>query len=104
MRKIKLMADYECYPVWEEFNDGVDNIAPSSLPISEDLAERIDAWGDVYDKTLNNDDPASSGFSSQETMDMFETEGKKLHNELKQELAAQFTVTYFSTLSNSLIS
>lgn len=98
------MADYECHPIWEEFNDGVDNITPSSLPISENLAERIDAWGDEYDKTLNHDDPASSDFFSKETMVMFEIEGKKLHNELKQELGAQFTVTYFSILSNSLIS
>lgn len=98
------MADYECYPLWEEFNDGVDNIAPSSLPISKDLARRIDAWGDEYDKTLNQDDPVSSDFSSREAMIMFETEGRKLHNELKQELGAQFTVTYFSILSNSLIS
>lgn len=104
MRKIKLMADYECYPLWEEFSDGVDNIAPSSLPISEHLAKKVGAWGDVYEKTLNHDDPASSSFSSQEAMTMFETEGRKLHNELKLELGSQFTVAYFSTLSNSLIS
>ena len=86
MRKIKLMTDYDCYPLWEEFSDGVDNIAASSLPIPESLAERIDAWGDEYDKTMNNEDPAASGFLSEQAMVIFEGEGKALFGELKQEL------------------
>ena len=104
MREIKLMTDYDCYPLWEESSDGVDNIAPSSLPISESLAERIDAWGDEYDKTMNNEDPAASGFLSEQAMVIFEGKGKALFGELKQELGGEFTVTYFSTQLNSLIS
>lgn len=89
------MTDYDCYPLWEEFSDGVDNIAPSSLPIPESLAERIDAWGDEYDKTMNNEDPAASGFLSEQAMVIFEGEGKALFGELKQELGGEFTVTYY---------
>ncbi|GGJ06302.1 hypothetical protein GCM10007978_49830 [Shewanella hanedai] len=102
MRKIKLMTDYDCYPLWEEFSDGVDNIAPSSLPISESLATRIDAWGDEYDKTMNREDPATSGFCNEQALVAFEEEGEMLFAELKQELSEEFAVTYFSTHSNSL--
>jgi len=102
MRKIKLMTDYDCYPLWEEFSDGVDNIAPSSLQISESLAARIDAWGDEYDKTMNREDPAASGFRNEQAIVAFEEEGEALFAELKQELSTGFAVTYFSTQSNSL--
>ena len=96
------MTDYDCYPLWEEFSDGVDNIAPSSLPISESLAARIDAWGDEYDKTMNRETPATSGFSNEQALVAFEEEGEMLFAELKQELNEEFAVTYFSTHSNSL--
>ena len=104
MRKIKLMTDYEYYPLWEEFSDGISNIAPSSLPIPASLAERIDAWSDDYDKTMNREDPASSGFSSKLAVVEFDEKGRAIFNELKQELDEGFTVTYFSAQSGSLIS
>ncbi|KES16178.1 hypothetical protein GASC598I20_006050, partial [Gilliamella apicola SCGC AB-598-I20] len=35
MKKIKLMADYECYPLWIDSDNEVGNIDPDSLLISD---------------------------------------------------------------------
>ena len=96
MRKIKLMADYDCYPLWEIFSDGMENIAPSSLLLPKSLAVKLDLWGEKYDKTMNQEDPSTSGFGSNHSLAAFEIEGKALYGELKQELGDDFIVTYFS--------
>ena len=103
MRKIKLMADYECYPIWEVFSDGIDNIDPSSLPISDRLASRINNWADEYDQTLNHQDPSKSGFNSEEAMKSFEVQGKLLFNELKEELKGGFELSYLCTETGKLV-
>jgi hypothetical protein len=61
---IKLMTDYDCFPIWEIFDDSVENISPDSLDISEQLRKDLDIWSNVYDQTINIDDPKHSGFSS----------------------------------------
>ncbi len=35
MKRIKLMADYDCYPLWLDSDDEVGNIDPDVLPISD---------------------------------------------------------------------
>jgi hypothetical protein len=99
MRNVRLLTDYECHPLWEEFSDGIANIAPSSLPISKDLTTNLDAWSDVFDGTLNQEDPASSGFSSDEALIEFNLEGERLSQCLKRELGESYSISYFKTTS-----
>jgi hypothetical protein len=95
MRTIKLMADYQCHPLWEA-NPGVyGDISPESLPISLALREQLQAWARQYDATLDIDDPASSGFDSKQSADNFVADGYGLLAKLKQELGPEFQVTSF---------
>ena len=41
MKKIKLMPDYGCFPIWGMDDDNFGNIDPYSLPISKSLAEEL---------------------------------------------------------------
>ena len=39
-KQIKLMADYQCWPLWNI--DEPDNIAPQELPLAEQTIEQTD--------------------------------------------------------------
>jgi hypothetical protein len=65
VRKIKVMADYDCWPLWET-SPGIENVDPETLPISRELARDLAAWQAKYDATMVRDDPASSGFHDDE--------------------------------------
>lgn len=39
IKKIKLMADYDCYPVWDM--DEIGEIDPSELPLSKETIKRL---------------------------------------------------------------
>jgi hypothetical protein len=92
MRTLKLMADYQCYPLWEASPGEVGNIDPNSLPLSTSLREQLMAWADVYDSTLNWEDPALSGFASGDAVDEFKTQGMRLADQLREELGRKFVV------------
>ncbi len=94
MRQIKLMADYDCFPLWEESPGTVGNIDPSDLHISEGLRRRLIEWSEEYDATLNQDDPIASGFESRSDEKMFSLRGQKLRKELEEELGPGYVVTY----------
>jgi hypothetical protein len=99
---IKLMADYDCFPTWEVFDNGTENINPDFLDISDQLKKDLDIWSNTYDQTINNDDPIKSGFLSPDLEKKFEAEGKRLWNELKKELDSTFKILYFSEKSRSI--
>jgi hypothetical protein len=93
MRMIKLMADYQCYPLWEASPGVVGNVDPGELPISSLLKERLMAWAATFDATLDMDDPANSGFESEKAADEFRDEGMVLAQQLQDELGAAYLVT-----------
>lgn len=64
MKKIKLMPDYGCFPIWGMEDDNFGNIDPYSLLISKSLAEELLEWAHKYDKTLNIDEPLNSRFEN----------------------------------------
>ncbi len=92
MRTLKLMADYQCHPLWEASPGTVDNIDPEKLPISTALKERLNNWAHDFDSTLDLDDPAMSGFKSEEQEAVFKNEGQVLGSQLQHELGNAFTV------------
>ena len=94
-KKIKLMADYGCYPLWWASKQAGD-IDPATLSLSQETISRLEKWADVYDAKLNWDDPASSGFPTKEAKEAFELEGISLWKQLQQELAPNYEVVYFS--------
>jgi hypothetical protein len=57
---------------------------------------RLLAWITIYEGTLNGNDPTSSGFRSEEAREAFEQEGISIWHQLRQELAPDYEVRYFS--------
>lgn len=93
MRAIKLMPDYQCFPLWEASPRQVGNIDPDTLLISDDLKVQLLNWARAYDTTLNMDDPTCSGFLSDDEEAEFKRTGNELGERLRAELGSDFTVT-----------
>ncbi|MBP0019473.1 MAG: hypothetical protein J7647_18215 [Cyanobacteria bacterium SBLK] len=97
VKKIKLMADYGCDPLWWDESDIVGDIAPEMLPLAAETIQRLHQWANRYDETLDWDDPANSpGFQNEEDARDFEEEGLNLWQQIQQELSPNYTVSYFS--------
>lgn len=92
MRTLKLMADYECFPIWEASPGEIGNVDPASLPISPALVSRLDAWAAAFDETLNQDDPVRSGFPSRTAEEEFRAEQQELCEALQTELGAAYVI------------
>ncbi|MGX9565523.1 hypothetical protein [Pseudomonas viciae] len=92
MKYIKLMADYQCFPVWNMLPGDYRDMDPCELPISKELQVRILKWAAIYDETLDADYPPSSGFKSEELEREFRREGERLVMMLREELGADFSV------------
>lgn len=92
MRSIKLMPDYQCYPLWDMNVDEYGDIDPATLPISNLLCSQLIDWACAYDQTLNNRDPLNSGFFTVKQKNAFETEGRRLAMRLTEELGHEFVV------------
>jgi hypothetical protein len=92
MKILKLMTDYHCYPLWEASPSRVGNVDPNTLPISKSLCDQLFDWADVYDRTLNMEDPVTSGFSNNEAVDAFKVQGAKLADQLRKELGPEYYI------------
>ncbi len=101
--KIKLMADYGCYPLWWESPKKVDNIDPKTLPLIQETIKRLNKWEEIYNAKLNWEDPANSPDLSAEAEAAFEEEGISLWKQLQTELAPNYQVVYFSELLGKVL-
>lgn len=99
---IKLMADYECFPLWRIDVNTVENLNPDDLPISQELKDLIYKWRQEFDATLDRSDPVNSGFKSDIAMQNFERDGQRIWNQLSQELSDSYTIKYFSIMDGNL--
>jgi hypothetical protein len=104
MKLLKLMADYECWPLWEYSDDDlVDNVNPDDLPLTDDLKLALHNWKAAYDRTLNRQCPQDSGFPSPAAEEAFEMEGRRLWKELQAQLGPEYKVVYFSQREGRLL-
>jgi hypothetical protein len=101
VQRIKLMADFDCYPLWD-MDDGGD-IDPTDLPLSEATIERLLNWQKIYDGIIDWDDPASAGFASLKEEIAFERKGISLWCQLKRELGDDYQVFYKSQLHQRVL-
>lgn len=92
MKIIKLMADYQCYPLWDVTPGHYGDLNPETLPISTALQKSLMDWARVYDSTLNIDDPVSSGFASNDELQTFKEQGLQLADQMREELGSNFAV------------
>lgn len=63
VRRVKVMADYDCHPLWTLDDDLYGDIAPKLMDLSPELTRDLDAWAEAFTSSLNRDDPASSLWS-----------------------------------------
>ena len=98
---IKVMADYECFPLWRINCANPNNIDPATLPISPALTEDLLDWAARYDATLNRVDPAASGFTDAAAEHAFSARGEHLARRLAEELGPAYTVEYFDDRTGS---
>jgi hypothetical protein len=99
--RIKLMTDYNYYPLWDM--DDVGDIDPTELPLSEATIERLLNWQKIYDGIIDWDDPVSAGFASAQEEIAFEREGISLWKQLQKELGDEYEIVYFSQLLQRVI-
>ncbi len=92
-RNLKLMVDYDCYPLWEGSEPGANNISPADLPVSPGLRDALNAWASRYDETLDRDDPRRSGFHDSVAEAAFKADGEALLRKLQVELGQSYELT-----------
>ncbi len=89
----KVMADYGCWPLWHDYTD-IGNVDPDALPITPGLRDDLLRWAERFDQTLNDDDPASSGFETLAAEGLFQRDGRSLTQRLAAELAETAVIRY----------
>lgn len=95
-KKIKLMTDYYCYPLWWMGGDCIGDIDPKILPLNQTTIASLERWQASYDAILDLEDPASAGFKTLQEEEAFEREGLRLWQVLQEELEPEYQVFYFS--------
>jgi len=73
---VRVAPEYGCWPLWND--EGGDCLHPNDLDLSNDLARRILDWDEKFQATLNNDDPAASGFATPEEEAAHLAEGRAI--------------------------
>lgn len=94
MRRLKLMADYDCLPLWGTSAEDVGEVDPADLPISTELVADLGRWAAVFDATLDRDEPLRSGFGSPEAAAAFRAEGERLADRLRTELGEGWRIEF----------
>lgn len=101
IRRIKLMADYDCFPLWDLGDAGPANLDTADLPIPVDLLLDLRAWTRRYDDTLDRADLMNSGFPSPEDHAEFAKTGSKLALWLAKSLGSSWSVVYFNNATGA---
>lgn len=99
--RVRLMAEYECHPIWLSSFGNTENVAADSLSISQPLASSINEWAESYEATHRPGDPISSGFEDRASERAFAGAGASLAARLQEELGEAYSVTYFNALSSA---
>jgi hypothetical protein len=91
--KLKIMADYSAHATWLE--EGAEyNVDPSTLGLSAQLQADLAAWSEDYTATLNQGDPASSGFPNATAERLWIERGRVLARRVAEELGPSAEVRY----------
>jgi hypothetical protein len=96
--RLKLMADYQCFPLWWHGGRWIGMIQPDVLPLSEELKRRLSAWAAVYDGLMQTD----YQWPSAAAQAAFVRDGRVLLAALREELGPDYEVWYVNDLTGQL--
>jgi hypothetical protein len=83
-KRIKVMADYQCDPLWALDEERYGCFAPEMIDLSPQLAADLNAWAVAFDTSINLDDPATGHWSDAQHA-AHAAEGRRLAGRLKRE-------------------
>jgi hypothetical protein len=84
-RRILVMSEYECDPLWTHDPGRSGTISPRDLPLSDQLIMDLDAWAQSYNGSFNLDDLSTPKWSDAQYLAHDEA-GLALARRLKREL------------------
>jgi hypothetical protein len=83
-KRIKVMSDYQCDPLWALDEERYGCFAPELIDLSPELTADLNAWAAAYDTCFDPDDPAESRWSDAQHTE-HAAEGRRLAGRLKRE-------------------
>ncbi len=101
-QQIKMMPDYQCFPLWRAGAGEVGNVNPSTLPLSAATVSALEQWAKVFDGWLNMEDPASTPEVGADEVEEFERKGLELWDIVRRELGFEYQVIYKSVKDGTL--
>jgi hypothetical protein len=84
-KRIKVMTDYNCYPLWAMDEELISPFSPQHLGASMELENDLWAWAGEFDLSFDMDDPAKSRWSEERYQQHIE-QGLALARRIKGEL------------------
>jgi hypothetical protein len=92
--RIKVMADFECWPLWWHPDYDIGNVDPETLGLSPALCNDLTQWAAKFDAIVDRDDPTSPAFATVADEEEFHQQGRVLTARLQGELAKVAIVRY----------
>ncbi|WP_298261221.1 hypothetical protein [uncultured Litoreibacter sp.] len=91
----RLSPEYACFPLWSVGTDGgLKNAVAHSFGLPKNLADEIEAWGDIFESTYNSEYPPHSGFDSEGEVLNFKARGEELKQKLEQFFGGERTIEF----------
>lgn len=81
---VRLSPEFGCWPLWDD--EAGDNLDPADLAIPTALADRIRAWDDAFQATLDASYPPDSRFATEADETAWRIEGDAIFAALVQTL------------------
>lgn len=102
MKKLKLMLDYNCFPIWlyDEEDDLIDNDLPEELKEDKELDARLVRLQSEYDELFMNTDTEFKykGFKSGRDKRHFLKEFAAIQDDMDAKLNGKYEVLNLITL------
>jgi hypothetical protein len=105
VRHIEIIPEYFACPITDR--DAGEEMYMEDVPISQSLKDRLQAWAERFDATIDVTHPYESpnpGFASPEDQADFVAQGYVLWHDLQQELGQEFVMFYFDVIQGRRIS
>ena len=85
---LRVASEFGCWPTWNDQTG--DNLDPADLPVPAALIDRIKAWDDAFQATLDRAYPPDSRFPTKADETAWFEEGDAVFSALVETLGAAY--------------